>query len=91
MPMERMPMRHVRDCVRLKNAGLSTREIGRRVGVASSTVRLTLRRCAAAGIAWPLAADLTDTMLEQRLFATPASNPAIAVMQSRTGRASIAR
>jgi len=69
MPMERMPMRHVRDCVRLKNAGMPTREIARRVGVASSTVRLTLRRCEAAGIAWPLAADLTDAMLEQRLFA----------------------
>jgi IS30 family transposase len=69
MPMERMSMRHVRDCVRLKNAGMTTREIARRVGVASSTVRLTLRRCEAAGIAWPLAADLTDAMLEQRLFA----------------------
>ena len=69
MPMERMSMRHVRDCVRLKNAGMPAREIARRVGVASSTVRLTLRRCEAAGIAWPLAADLTDAMLEQRLFA----------------------
>jgi hypothetical protein len=28
MPMERMSMRHVRDCVRLKNAGISTRDIG---------------------------------------------------------------
>jgi transposase-like protein len=60
MPMERMSMRHVRDCVRLKNAGMSTREIARRVGVASSTVRLTLRRCEVAGIAWPLDAGLTD-------------------------------
>jgi transposase len=75
MPMERMSMRHVRDCVRLKNAGISTREIGRRVGVASSTVRLTLRRCAAAGVAWPLAADLTDAMLEQRLFANAGVKP----------------
>jgi transposase len=50
MPMERMSMRHVRECLRLKSAGISTREIARRVGVASSTVRLTLRRCEAAGI-----------------------------------------
>jgi len=69
MPMERMSMRRVRDCMRLKNAGISTREIARRVGVASSTVRLTLRRCEAAGIAWPLDVDLTDAVLEQRLFA----------------------
>jgi transposase len=69
MPMERMAMRHVRDCLRLKNAGISTREIARRIGVASSTVRLTIRRCEAAGIAWPLAADLSDAILEQKLFA----------------------
>jgi transposase len=75
MPMERMSMRHVRDCVRLKNAGMSTREIARRVGVASSTVRLTLRRCEAAGIVWPLEANLTDAMLEQRLFANAGVKP----------------
>ena len=75
MPMERMSMRHVRDCVRLKNAGMSTREIARRVGVVSSTVRLTLRRCATAGIAWPLAADLTDAELERRLFAGAGVKP----------------
>jgi transposase len=75
MPMERMSMRHVRDCVRLKNARMSMREIARRVGVAPSTVRLTLRRCEAAGIAWPLAADLTDAMLEQRLFANAGVKP----------------
>jgi transposase len=46
-------MRHVRDCVRLKSAGMSTREIAQRIGVVSSTVRLTLRRCEVAGIAWP--------------------------------------
>jgi len=36
--------------------------------VASPTVRLTLKRLAAAGLAWPLSAELTDTMLEARLF-----------------------
>src|SRR5258708_4786055 len=75
MPMERMSMRHVRDCVRLKDAGMSTREIARRVGVASSTVRLTLRRCEVAGIAWPLDAGLTDAVLEQRLFANAGVKP----------------
>ena len=91
MPMERMPMRHVRDCVRLKNAGMSTREIARRVEVASSTVRLTLRRCDAAGIVWPLEANLTDAMLEQRLFANAGANPAIGVMRSPIGLLCIAR
>ena len=75
MPMERVSMRHVRDCLRLKNAGLSTREIARRVGVASSTVRLTLRRCEGAGIAWPPDASMTDAVLEQRLFANTGVKP----------------
>jgi transposase len=75
MPMERMSMRHVRECLRLKSAGISTREIARRVGVASSTVRLTLRRCEAAGIACPLDADLTDAVLEQLLFANAGVKP----------------
>ena len=59
MPMERMPMRHLRDCLKLKNAGIAAREIARRVGVSPSTVRLALHRCEAAGISWPLGADLT--------------------------------
>jgi hypothetical protein len=54
---------------------MSTREIARRVGVASSTVRLTLRRCEVAGIAWPLDAGLTDAVLEQRLFANAGVKP----------------
>ena len=69
MPMERVAMRLVRDCLRLKSGGVSTREIARRIGVAPSTVRLTLRRCETAGLVWPLDVALTDTALEQRLFA----------------------
>ena len=43
-------MRHVRDVIRLKSAGMSTREIARRMGTAPSTVRLTIRRFEAAGL-----------------------------------------
>ena len=38
-------------------------------GVARSTVQDNLKRAAAIGLAWPLAAELTDDVLEQRLFA----------------------
>jgi len=62
-------MRHVRDVIRLKSAGMPTREIARRLGAAPSTVRLTIRRFEAAGLTWPLPDDLTDTVLEARLFA----------------------
>ena len=68
MPAERIAMRQVRDVLRLNAAGVSGNEIARRVGVASSTVRLTLKRLAAAGVGWPLPAETTDAALEAQLF-----------------------
>ena len=62
-------MRHVREVLRLKTAGVSGNEIARRLNVASSTVRLTLQRLATAGLHWPLPAEMTDTALEAQLFA----------------------
>jgi transposase len=61
-------MRQVREVIRLKSAGVPVREIARRVGVAPSTVRLTLERLAAAGLSHPLPADMTDAVLEAGLF-----------------------
>lgn len=75
MPMGRLAMRHVRDVMRLRAAGLSIREIGRRVGAVPSTVRLTIRRYEAAGLGWPLTDDITDAVLEERLFAGPGTKP----------------
>jgi transposase len=68
-------MRHVRDVMRLKSAGMPSREIARRVGTAASTVRLTIRRFEAAGLSWPLSDDVTDTLLEARLFANAGAGP----------------
>jgi transposase len=73
MPTERLAMRHVRDVMRLKAAGMSSREIARRVGSAPSTVRLTIRRFEASGLTWPLPDDVTDTVLEARLLAKAGS------------------
>jgi transposase-like protein len=70
MPAERMAMRHVREVLRLKFVGgVPTREIARRIGVAASTVRATIKRFQAAGLSWPLPEELTDAALEARLFA----------------------
>ena len=69
MPAERTSMRQVREIVRLHEAGVSTRQIGIRVGVAASTVRLTLRRVAAAGLSEGVERGQTDAALEARLFA----------------------
>src|SRR5258708_267384 len=69
MPAERTTMRRVREVLRLTTAGVGLNEIVRRVGVAPSTVRLTLKRLTSAGLSWPLPAEITDTALEMALFA----------------------
>src|SRR5712692_5505252 len=75
MPAERIAMRQVRDVLRLNAAGISGNEIARRVGVAPSTVRLTLKRLAAAGLGWPLPAAMTDAALEAQLVAAVGKKP----------------
>jgi transposase len=70
MPARRMlTMRHLRRIMRLHHEGASAREIVRAVGVARSTVQDTLKRAAAADLPWPLGDELTDEVLEARLFA----------------------
>src|SRR5260221_12211001 len=75
MPTERLAMRHVRDVIRLKSAGMPIREIARRMGTAPSTVRLTIRRFEAAGLSWPLYDDITDTELEDPVVASHGASP----------------
>jgi transposase len=69
MPAKReLTMRQLRHMLRLAHEGVSAREMGRRLGVARSTIQDNLKRAAAAGLSWPLPEDLTDDALEQRLF-----------------------
>ena len=69
MPAKReLSMRQLRTLLRLHQGGVSAREIGRRLGVARSTIQDNLKRAAAAGLAWPLADNVTDEALELRLF-----------------------
>ena len=62
-------MRHLRCIMRLHHEGLSAREITRAVGLARSTVQDALKRAVAAKLLRPLPDDLTDEVLEARLFA----------------------
>jgi transposase len=63
-------MRQVREIIRLKfSAGISTREIARRLGIAASTVRETLRRFEGAGLGWPFPDGMSDGDLEAALYA----------------------
>src|ERR1700733_13404956 len=69
MPTKRLSMRRIHRLMTLHfGAGAATRAISRELGISHSTVREYLARIAAAGIAWPLAAELTDQELERRLF-----------------------
>jgi transposase len=69
MPAERVPMRQVREVLRLTySAAIPRREIARRLGIAPSTVRATVRRFRAAGLIWPIAEDMTDELLEEKLY-----------------------
>ena len=69
MPAKReLSMRQLRHLLRLHHDGVSAREIGRRLGVARSTIQDNLKRAAAAGLKWPLADDVTEEALELQLF-----------------------
>ncbi len=69
MPTERIAMRRAREMLRLsRDAGLATREVARRAGVAPSTLREMFRRFETSGLTWPLPLDLADAELEARLL-----------------------
>jgi len=69
VPAERIPMRKVREVLRLVfEQRRSQREAGQSLGLSQSTVAEYLSRFAASGLTWPLAADVDDGVLEATLF-----------------------
>ena len=69
MPALRLPMRRLREILRLKyDCGLSHRAIARGCGVGAGTVSEYLQRARQAGLTWPLPEDLDDAALEVRVF-----------------------
>ena len=78
MPARReLTMRQLRQMLRLARDGVSARKIGRTLGVARSTVQDNLKRAEVAGLRWPLPAEITDPVLEQRLFARADVRPGL--------------
>ena len=69
--MRRLPMRKIKDVLRLHAAGRSSRQIGPSVGVGRSTVAEYLRRAEVAGLSWPLPEGLDEAALERLLFPPP--------------------
>src|SRR5262249_20223316 len=73
MAASRLPMRKLRDVLRLHyDAGLSHRAIAQACAIGLGTVTTYLQRATAAGVTWPVPAELDDVALEARLFARPA-------------------
>ena len=73
MPAKReLTMRQLRQMLRLHHDGLGAREIGRRLGVARSTIQDNLKRAPQRPSWLAVAAELTDEALERRLFAQAA-------------------
>lgn len=69
MPNKRLPMRKIKEVLRLRYVcGLSEREIARSCNITRSTAGNYLRRATVAGLSWPLAVELSETELEERLF-----------------------
>ena len=72
MPKERLSNVKIKEVLRLKfDADLSNRQIGASLAISHSTVANYLHRAEEAGIGWPLPEELSESQLEQRLFAEP--------------------
>ena len=71
MAQQRLPMRKIRDVLRLSAAGLSKRQIAASVGIGPTAAGACLRRAREAGVGWPLPDDLDDAALESRLYPVP--------------------
>ena len=73
MAQQRLPMRKIRDVLRLSAAGLSKRQIAASLGIGPTAAGACLRRAREAGVGWPLPDDLDDAALESRLYPAPAA------------------
>jgi transposase len=73
MPGKRVSMRKMREVLRLYfEVKLGQRQIARSANVSQSTVHDYLERFRAAGLSWPLPAEISEAELERKLFAVDA-------------------
>ncbi len=77
--MKRLPMRKIKDALRLRASGLTMREIGLSLGLGRTTVSEHLKRATRAEVAWPVPETLSDAALESLLFPPPSGVAGIIV------------
>jgi hypothetical protein len=66
--MKRLPMRKIREALRLRSDGFSGRLVAQSLGLGRATISEYFRRADVEGLSWPLPTDLSDADLEHRLF-----------------------
>src|SRR6516164_1648408 len=68
MPEQRLPMRKIRDVLRLRADGLSKRKIAASLSIGVTTAGDIIRRVRRAGLSWPLPENLSDEALERVVY-----------------------
>jgi transposase len=73
MATERLPMRKIREVLRMRwHLELTVREISRGLGISVGVVQKIAARAKTAGLTWEMAEGLTEDALEERLYGRPA-------------------
>ena len=68
MGQARLPVRKIREVLRLKAEGYSDRQIAQSIGSSRSTVQECLRRAREADLSWPVPTELDESALQARLY-----------------------
>jgi transposase len=71
MPGQRLPMRKIRDVLRLRAGGMSKRKIAASLSIGATAAGDCVRRARRAGLSWPLPENLSDAVLERLLYPPP--------------------
>ncbi len=66
--MKRLPMRKIRDVLRLSAEGLSIRQTASSLAIGRTTVQAYLDRARDAELSWPLPLEMSDTDLERLIY-----------------------
>lgn len=68
MGQARLPVRKIREVLRLKADGFSDRQVARAIGSSRSTVQECVRRAREAGLSWPLPEEIDEAGLHAQLY-----------------------
>jgi len=75
MPRERLPMRKIRDVLRLHADNMAKRQIAISLNIGRTAVGDYIARATRAGLSWPLPEDLSEAALDRLLFPPPGIVP----------------